>query len=335
MTNVTVYFATNRKKDGPGELDYGSTSVANDPGVSTYAIADVIGVTLNDADAGIVQKIHDPQADDFSQDVKNKIIAAGHNLLIFIHGADNSFEDAIKRAAFNREWFNASKTAATNTTVVVFTWPSSNKYFAQGHDPKKEYIADQVQAGKSNFHLALFLKSIGRLRSDFLKAHPTGSVFLLVHSMGNWALQGAVQGWFDDHGPSDRIFDQVFLAAADEVWDTFETPHGGRLENLPKLSGRISVYYSRGDFLMFLSEAVNRNDRLGFNGPKDKLDETKYPPDKFRLVDCSDVTDYLRVGESSHQYYRKSQVVRADIVACMVNKPPPAGGIIPLPVPEA
>jgi len=53
-----------------------------------------------------------------------------------------------------------------------------------------------------------------------------------------------------------------------------------------------------------------------------------------RQVDCSDVTDYT-VGESSHQYYRKSQVVRADIVACMVNNPPPDGGVIPLPVPEA
>jgi esterase/lipase superfamily enzyme len=335
MTDVTVYFATNRKKDGPNPLDYGSSSVANDPTASTYAIADVTKVTLDDADAGIIQKIHDQQAGDFSQAVKDKIIAAGHNLLIFIHGADNSFEDAIKRAAFNREWFAASKNAAANTTVVAFTWPSSNKYFAQGHDPKREYLADQVQAGKSNFHLALFLKNIDRLRTDFLKAHPTNRVFLLAHSMGNWALQGAVQGWFDDHGPSDRIFDQVFLAAADEVWDTFETPHGGRLVNLPNLSGRISVYYSRGDFLMFLSEAVNRNDRLGLNGPKDKLDETKYPPAKFRLVDCSDVTDYLRVGESSHQYYRKSKVVRADIGACMVNNPPPDGGIIPLPVPEA
>jgi hypothetical protein len=66
-----------------------------------------------------------------------------------------------------------------------------------------------------------------------------------------------------------------------------------------------------------------------------QLDETKYPPEMFRLVDCGDVTDYLRVGESSHQYYRKSRIVRADIVACMVNNPPPDGGVIPLPVPEA
>jgi esterase/lipase superfamily enzyme len=336
MANVTVYFATNRKKDGSGELDYGSTSVPNDPAASTYAIADVTGVTLAgaDADAGKIQKIHDQNPGDFSQAVKDKIIAAGHNLLIFIHGADNSFEDAIKRAAFNHEWFANSGKAAAKTTVIAFTWPSSNLYFAPGHNPKDEYRADQVQAGKANFHLALFLKSIDRLRSDILEAHPTGRVFLLAHSMGNWALQGAVQGWFDDHGPSDRIFDQVFLAAADEVWDTFEMPHGGRLTNLPKLSGRISVYFSRGDFLMLLSEAVNHNDRLGFNGPEGKLDETKYPPKMFRLVDCSDVTDYSRVGESSHQYYRKSKVVRADIVGCMVDNPRPDGGIIPLPVPE-
>jgi len=331
---TTVYFATNRKKDGPGPTDYGSSSIAN-TAAATYAVAEVNGVTLANADAGNIQSVHDINAGDFSQAVKDKIIAAGHNLLVFIHGADNSFEDAIKRAAFNREWFAASGNAAANTTVIAFTWPSSNKYFAPGHDPKHEYLADQVQAGKSHFHLAQFLKAIDSLRAAFLASHPAGRIFLLAHSMGNLALQGAVQGWFDDHGPADLIFDQVLLAAPDEVRDTFEMPHGGRLADLPKLSGRISVYYSRFDFLMILSEAANHNVRLGFDGPEHKLDATIYPPAKFRLVDCSDVLDYLRIGEASHQYYRKSAKVRADIVACMVNKPPPDGGNIVLSTPPA
>lgn len=330
---TTVYFATNRKKDGTGQFGYGASSVANDPAAATYAVAEVNGISLDDADAGEIQNIHDQNGGDFRQTVKDKIIAAGHNLLVFIHGADNSFEDAIKRAAYNREWFAASGKSGSDTTVIAFTWPSSNKYFAAGHDPQDEYLADQVQAGKSNFHLALFLKAIDSLGADFRKAKPDGRVFLLAHSMGNWALQGAVQGWFDDHGPNDVIFDQVVLAAADEVRDTFETPHGGRLANLPKLCGRISVYYSRADLLMILSQAVNHNVRLGLNGPKDKSDKAKFPPAKFRLIDCTDVLDYPRIGEASHQYYRESPAVRADIVNAMTNSPPAPGGNIALSTP--
>lgn len=335
MTNV--YFATNRKKDGTGQFGYGSASIANDK-LADYAVADVRGVSLagpNAANSGTIHGISHLNAGDFSQAVKDEITGAGHNLLVFIHGADNSFEDAIKRAAFNREWFADSGSAAANTTIVTFTWPSSNKYFTPGHDPKHEYLADQVQAGKSHHHLAQFLKVIEQLRAALLAAHPAARVFLMAHSMGNFALQGAVQGWFDDHGPGDRIFDQVFLAAPDEVRDSFEMPHGGHLANLPKLCERISVYYSRADLLMLLSEAVNHNVRLGFNGPEHKFDAAKYPPAKFRLVDCSDVLDYIRLGEASHQYYRKSLTVRADIVACMVNHPVPGGGNIVLSTPAA
>ncbi len=330
---TTVYFATNRKKTGPGPTDFGSTAVSNDP--SAYAVAEV-DVTLDDADAGTITSIHDVSPGGFSAAVKNKIIGGGKNLLIFIHGADNSFEDAIKRAAFNREWFAASGSPAADTTIVAFTWPASNRYFTPGHNPRDEYLADQVQAAKSNFQLAQFLKSVDALRGDFIAAHPGKRVFLLTHSMGNFALEGAVQNWFDEHNPADQMFDHVFLAAADVVSDTFQTPHDGRLVNLPKLTKRTTIYYSRFDFLLILSEAVNHNTRLGFNGPDNKADTTEFPPAEFRLVDCTNVLDYLRIGESSHQYYRKSVKVREDFVACMVNSPPPEGGIIVLstPVPE-
>jgi esterase/lipase superfamily enzyme len=329
MANVTVYFATNRKKDGTGQFGYGANSVPNDPTAATYAVADVKGVTLSDADAGTIASIHDLSAGDFSDVIKNKIVGSGRNLLVFIHGADNSFEDAIKRAAFNREWFAVSKASAANTTVIAFTWPSSDQFFSASKTTEEAYRADQTQAGKSGFHVANFLKNISALRAPFQKAQKNGRIFLLAHSMGNYALQGGVQGWFDEHGPADRIFDQIFLAAPDEVPDTFLRPNGGRLSNLPKLTDRISVYFSRRDFLMLLSHAVNGNVRLGYNGPTDKMDTKKYPKAKFRLVDCTNALDYFPVFlEPSHQYYRKSRTVRADIVACTVNKPKPDGGVI-------
>jgi esterase/lipase superfamily enzyme len=329
MTNVTVYFATNRKKDGTGKFGFGSSSVPSDVAAATYAVAQVSGVTLGDADAGKITSIHDQSAGDFSQTIKDKIINSGHNLLIFIHGADNSFDDALKRAAFNREWFAATGAFAANTTVIAFTWPSSDQFFSTNMTTEEAYLVDQTQAGKSGFHIANFLKAIVALRTPFQQAQRDGRIFLLAHSMGNYALQGGVQGWFDEHGPADRIFDQVFLAAPDEAADTFLRPNGGRLSNLPKLSDRVSVYFSRRDFLMLLSQAINGGARLGYNGPTEKNNRHKYPPAKFRLVDCTDALDYFPVLlEPSHQYYRKSPAVRSDIVVCMVNKPVPDGGLV-------
>jgi esterase/lipase superfamily enzyme len=326
MTNVTVYFATNRKKESGR---YRTNSVPNDPAAAAYAVAEVRDVSLDDADAGNISSIHDENGGDFLQSVKDRIIGSGSNLLVFIHGADNSFEDAIKRAAFNREWFAASKASAANTSVIAFTWPSSDQFFSASKTTEEAYLEDQTQAGKSDFHIANFLRNISALRTSFQKVQKDGRIFLLAHSMGNYALQGAVQDLFANHEPDSRIFDQVFLAAPDEVADTFLRPNGGRLSNLPKLTDRISVYFSRRDFLMLLSRGVNGNVRLGYNGPTDKLDRKRYPENEFRLVDCTDALDYAPVLlEPSHQYYRKSPAVRADIVACMVNKPKPDGGII-------
>jgi esterase/lipase superfamily enzyme len=321
MDTTTVFFATNRKKDGTGQFGFGATGVPIDT-PATYAVADVQGASLDDAGSGTISSIRDPSSGDFKQAIKANIASAGRNLLVFIHGANNSFEDAIKRAAFNRKWFADSGKPAADTTIIAFTWPSIDNFFKPPHAPLEAYKADQAQAGKSNVHLAQFLKIIAQLRT----AMPNRKIFLLAHSMGNFALAGAVQGAFDDHA-SNFIFDQTFLAAADEIADTFE--HNARLSNLRQLSDRISIYYSQRDFLMILSRSVNGNDRLGFNGPTNKTDAKKYPEAKFRMLDCTNVLDFFPlIGEETHQYYRRSKRVRTDITDCMVDQPHPGGGNI-------
>jgi hypothetical protein len=38
--------------------------------------------------------------------------------------------------------------------------------------------------------------------------------------MGNFALAGAVESWFSHANPTVTMFDEVFLAATDERWDS-------------------------------------------------------------------------------------------------------------------
>jgi len=331
---TTIYFATNRKEDPTQPGGYGADIVPNDPAAVVYAIANVDGINLADENSGAITSITDKTPGEFSDAAIAAIIGAKKNLLVFIHGFDNSFEDAIKRAAFNREWFAASNQAAGDTTIIAFTWPSAGELIAAPpHYPPDAYMVDQAQAGKSGYHLSFFLNIVDQLRQDYKRANPAGRVFLLAHSMGNYALQAGVQNWFASRGSDDLMFDEVFLPAADEVDDSFERPAGARLSDLPKLSRRISIYNSRRDVAMYLSTTINLDARLGFDGPSDKRNAVKYPPTGFRILDCTAVEDYSLTDppDASHQYYRRSKIVRADIVAVMSGSPAPQNGLLTLP----
>jgi esterase/lipase superfamily enzyme len=239
----------------------------------------------------------------------------GRNLLVFVHGFDNSFENAITRAAFNREWLAASGVPGADTTVVAFSWPSLGRLIGLPF-PDADYRIDQTMAGQSGLHLSSFLANleplIGHARSRGSRA------FLLAHSMGNWALQAAIESWFA-HGNGDALlFDEALLAAGDEIYDTFEFLPAGRLSALGRLARRISTYFSHEDAVLKLSMAVNLGARrLGQDGPHDRSNTVRFPPTAYRMVDCSGFRDYAIDLASSHQYYRESPGVRTDIANTM------------------
>jgi esterase/lipase superfamily enzyme len=311
---TTVYFATNRAVAGsPSDWrNYGSSVVApSDPTAMTYATAFVDNINLTADTKGAIKSIQSVRKGGFSDDAAGDLSAPGRNLLVFIHGFDNSFENAITRAAFNREWFAQSGVPAAGTTVVAFTWPSLGKLLSF---PVlwEDYQHDQTMAGQSGFHLMSFLANL----EPIIKEARAGGhrVFLLAHSMGNWALQAAVESWFS-HGNGDALlFDEVFLAAADEIYNTFDYRPPGRLSGLSRLGRRISTYYSAADTVLSVSMAVNLGaKRLGQDGPHDRGNTVKFPPAQYRMVDCTYDRDYAFDFASSHQYYRRSPTVRTDI----------------------
>lgn len=113
------------------------------------------------------------------------------------------------------------------------------------------------------------------------------------------------------------LFDEAFLAAADEAPDIFGVTPPGRLSGLGQLAKRISIYSSQRDEVLKLSSAVNLARRLGQNGPDDRSNTTLFPPNRYLMVDCSNAIDYVFDLASSHQYYRRSPQVRADIAKTM------------------
>src|SRR5215472_4759720 len=139
--------------------------------------------------------------------------------------------------------------------------------------------------------------------------------------MGNYALAAGVQAWFTTRDPT-AIFDHAALAAADEIDKSFEMPTGVRLSRLPELSGGLSVYYSVRDVAMYLSQAINLTERLGFDGPAHKSNQTQYPPNRFRSINCTELNDYNSIvpPDSSHQYYRRSPKARDDIARAFTGQ---------------
>jgi esterase/lipase superfamily enzyme len=205
-----------------------------------------------------------------------------------------------------------------DTTVVAFTWPSSGTLFANlPQAPQDAYLADLAMAGRSAAHLAAFLKNILMIVS---RVQALGKrAYLLAHSMGNHALASATPLVFESLAAGHALFDEVILAAADEVNTAFAT-QGAGLNPLPSLARRISVYSSLRDIAMDLSMTVNHNVRLGYSGPDNKA---IFAPAIFRSVDCTEVFDYFGLipPDATHQYYRRSKTVRADIVKLMAGQP--------------
>ena len=75
---------------------------------------------------------------------------------------------------------------------------------------------------------------------------------------------------------------------------------------------------SGADQVLKISELINLGaERLGQDGPDNRTDPTRFPPAQYRMVNCTGFRDYPFDFASSHQYYRRSPGVRADIAAAM------------------
>jgi esterase/lipase superfamily enzyme len=317
--DTTVFFASNRVLTGPAD-EPGSYSGAMQPIGSgqgmVYGSAFVGGLDLASNNAGTITSIQETALGQFPPSATGDLGDGNRNLLIFIHGFDNDFSDAITRAAFNQQWLAASGLAGTDTTVVSFSWPSSGQIIGF---PVLDsaYRADQTMAQNSAYHLMCFLENLEPILTAAQANHQR--TFLLAHSMGNLALENAVAQWTQNGNGPAQLFDCVVLAAGDCSFDSFTKPGNAGLSGLATLTERISIYYSHADDVLKLSNFVNGVARLGQNGPLDGHDATQFPAAEFQIVDATGFKDYGFNLLTSHQYYRLSPSCRQVIAGDMAG----------------
>ncbi len=344
---VTIYFATNRNPIGTPPTDFGPKLSSHegldlrfgraevelafengggaDEDASTIAIA-VARERLRTRAQAPTSENFDFGSDAVLDHVRHKMIKHGRDSIIYIHGFANSFKSSIVRAAELKHQLGAG------ADLAVFSWPSDGEVFL--YTPYERDRADARASGqamaKAIRTLARYLHSVTteserrETRRSLLGGEdvPIGpceqKIHLLAHSMGNYAFRYGVVALREDfHGQQVKLFDKVFLMAADADDDALS--HPDKMAFLPQIAEKISVYHTPRDRALWVSETTKGNsERLGSDGPFNNRDL----PDKIDAIDVSAV-----LGQDSdntnHQYYRLNPAVLADMRAVLADADPP------------
>ena len=334
---VKVYFATNREydKDEKGRHRFGNGFHNDSPHNLRFGWAQVRwgrrgGYVVRSVDVSDDPKLPAVDSENSPEGVvegskavfgmiraemeKNRC-----EVVCVIHGYASDFETALARTAEISEKY---ATDGKKLIGFVFSWPSNGRML-----PMLDYYSDRDDAKASGFAIARAFHLLVNFLKDLPKeSYCRRSIHLLAHSMGNWALGNAlddIRELYSNAPP--RLFDQVFLVAADADNNVFE--RGKRLARLPQICKNVNVYFSQDDRALMISDRTKFNpDRLGATGPmcRDNLDR------KVVLVDCrhvdqpdQDLEDNGKEWDLSvHQYYRLRQAVVRDIQQVMSGAQP-------------
>lgn len=181
-----------------------------------------------------------------------KATAKYPRLLVFVHGFNNSFDEALARAMTLR------RAAGPGVAVILWSWPSRA-------GPIGHYRYDKESAtGTSLIHLAELLSGIARTDSN---GEPVTRV--IAHSMGSWHLRGAIDMLAFKH--SELTLSDVVLAAPDVPTDELKNS----LDNFKKVAARVTLYACEQDVALAISKEMHGYPRAGTGGAEHILVDSK------------------------------------------------------------
>lgn len=229
-----------------------------------------------------------------------KKMAKSRDVLIFIHGFNVSWQDAVASALSLQAMLN--RAGDRDVMVVLFTWPSDGLAL-----PLVSYKSDRGDAqesgkafGRGLLKLRDFLAEL-RNRDDAKNVLCNRELHLLCHSMGNYVLQHALQRMieFNTGKALPRIFEHIFMCAPDVDDNVFEP--GQPLDQLQALARSVTIYHNKGDVAMYVSDYTKSNpERLGMAGAA----KPSLLHNKIHQVDCTPIVK----GVVEHSYYISGRV---------------------------
>lgn len=301
---ATIYFATNRNpNNAQTPTDFGKNFSDTSLGDLRFGQAKVKKGTLDHSSIQVLPDNAAEGSEALFKQLRESMKTQSLDSLIFIHGFNVSFKEAVESAAKIGERYAKLSSKTYQPNIFVFSWPSDGVITGYGNDRHDAETSGYAFA-RGLIKLSAFLKG-----SDQQQACQQ-SINLIAHSMGNYVLRHALQQAkkIANGASLSRVFDNIILTAADEDNDAFEHDH--KLARLPELAQRITVYFNNGDLALTTSDLTKGNpDRLGHDGPN----QPHQIPAKVVIVDASDVVK----GISEHSYHVDDDKVAKDIIAVL------------------
>ena len=155
------------------------------------------------------------------------------NVLIFVHGFNNRFDDAVYRFA------QVVHDAKAPGIPVLFTWPS------RGELKLRAYTYDRESANYSRNALEQLIEMLASDRS-------VKDINIVAHSMGNWVTLEALRNMSIRTGKIGAKVANVILVAPDVDVDVFR----GEMQRMGKSRPRFLLFTSQDDGALNFSKTI-------------------------------------------------------------------------------
>ena len=210
----------------------------------------------------------------------------GRRVLIFVHGFNTRFEEAVYRFA------QIVHDARVNVAPVLFTWPSGGRVI--------DYVYDRDSAVYSRDALETVLQAL-------VKDPSVDSISILAHSMGNYlAIEALRQMSIRNHGLSPKIRD-VMMASPDIDVDVFRRQIA-EIDAGPR-PAQFTLFVSRDDRALGLSSFLARDStRLGALDPAKEPYRSILEQGRVQVVD---LTNFASNDFTNHGKFASGEVVGA------------------------
>ena len=252
---LNVFYVTNRAftpGKGPcsndsfgitpgGDVQYGVCRV-NVP--KKHATGKIEAAVDDSADAEKFFKVLSSKSYDFDPFLKAIQRAGSSQVLVFVHGFNVKFQEAVLRAA------QLAYDLKFQGPVVLFSWPAG----AEDGILSSTLIAKTYKINRANAQQSI------KDAVDFfdLVSHLNMKTYLYVHSMGHQVVIPALMDVAKDTDVNLLVNEMVFNAPDFDLKQFKELA-----PSLRKLANRITLYCSYNDTAMSASEQVNGGTRLG------------------------------------------------------------------------
>lgn len=184
-------------------------------------------------------------------------------ILVFVHGFNNAFTDALMRCA------QLAVDLEIDGGALLYSWPSRGSVLG--------FVGDREQVRHPRYH-----EDLRKFLVEVVEETGATHIHVVAHSMGTQLLLSTLDEMQKAMPkPLTSVFEQLILAAPDVNLSQFKFV----IERVKALAGRTTVYASQADMALSLAGFLSGGERAGLNAASLAGIETLHSIDTTRAPD--------------------------------------------------